>query len=294
MRTIALYICLLTTCFICGAKEITIIPQFALGDTLRYRATALVTLYHKNDSLVSTTKLLPKLMVEGKNDKGFVVKTTNKLETFSLECSDPEAKRELMLPDKTDLLNDFVAAIVLKIQLGPDGRPDSVLNMDEVKEKILDAYIRMFKKEQGIDVENNAEWETETMPLLTGAVNMICTPEHLLEGQFGNIPYFNFIGIPLKSGKIPASMVLTGDLQKMCSGVNELDMEINQTDDDIEHSVAPEDGLYSIRISGKSDYVEIEGLLLYSDGILSHGILSVKMQSESEKLITTLMLDPIR
>ncbi len=33
-RTIA-YICLLLICFVSGAKEITILPQFAVGDTFK-------------------------------------------------------------------------------------------------------------------------------------------------------------------------------------------------------------------------------------------------------------------
>ena len=83
-RTTTLYICLLMTCFMCGAKGITIIPQFAVGDTIRYRATTSLVVYHENDSLVSTTKMLPTLIVDEKNDKGFVITTINRLEDLSL------------------------------------------------------------------------------------------------------------------------------------------------------------------------------------------------------------------
>lgn len=69
MRKAALFFCLLATCFICTAKEkeCTIIPQFAVGDTIRYRATTNLVMYHGKDSLVSTTKLLPAVIVEEKN-----------------------------------------------------------------------------------------------------------------------------------------------------------------------------------------------------------------------------------
>lgn len=294
MRTLISYICLLTACFACGAKEIIILPQFAVGDTIRYRATTNLVMFHGKDSLISATKLLPTLIVDEKNDKGFIITTNNRLENFSVECSDPEAGETLESFDKSDILNDFVAAIVLKIQLDADCRPDSILNMKVVKERITDAYINMFAKQQEIDESNREEWEKETRPLLVGAVDMICTPTHLIEQQFGNLPYFNFTGIPLKSGKIPVSMIITGDLLKMCHGINELDMNITQLDSDMESGISADDGMYSIKISGKKDKIEIEGQLLYGGGIMNHGIVSVKIDSDTERMLTTYIIDPIK
>ena len=294
MRIIALYVCLLMTCFICGAKETTIMPQFTVGDTIGYRATTSLVIYHGKDSLVSTAKLLPTLIVNEKNDKGFVITTNNRLEDFSIECSEPEAVETLKSFDKSDMLNDFVAAIVLKIQLGVDCRPDSILNMNAVRERITEAVINMFLKQQKVDESNRAESENDTRPLLVGAVDMICTPAHLIEQQFGNLPYFNLTGIPLKSGKIPTSMIVTGDILNMCHGLKELDMEITPLDSNMESGISANDGMYSIRISGKKDKLEVEGLLLYSGGIMTHGILTVKMDSDSERLVTTYALDIIK
>lgn len=294
MRTIVLFISILMTCFICGAKEITIIPQFAVGDTIRYRATTNLVMHHEKDSLVSTTKLLPTLIVEEKNDQGFVIKTNNRLEDFRVECSDPKAGETLKSFDKSDVLNDFVAAVVLRIQLGADCRPDSILNMDAVKERMTETYINMFAKNQGIDENNREEWEKETRPLLVGAVNMICTPNHLIDQQFGNLPYFNFTGIPLKSGKIPASKVLAGDLLKMCHGVNELNMEITPLDSNMEAGISTDDEMYSISIRGKEGKIEIEGLLLYGAGIMNHGILTAKTESDSGCMLITYIIDAIK
>ena len=72
MRILLSAIYFLITCFTVGAIEITILPQYVVGDTIKYRTTALVTMYHKNDSLVSTTELLPELIVEEKKDKGYI------------------------------------------------------------------------------------------------------------------------------------------------------------------------------------------------------------------------------
>lgn len=277
---------------LCMAKEITIIPKFAVGDTLRYRTTAQVILHHGNDSLVSLTKLLPQLIVESRNDNGFIISTTNSLEAFEITCTDPESEGQL--PDKTEELNDFVASTELRIQLDSVGRPDSILNIDEVKETMLEAYIKMFKKEQGIDIENSDEWEIDTKPLLVIAVDKICTPKHLIEQQFGNLPYFNFLGIPLKSGKIPASMVLTDELQMMLPGIEELKMDVKQLVNTTELNLSEEDGFYVIRIKGKKRKTEVEGELLYAGGILNHGYVSVKQESDTEKLITNFIIDAIK
>lgn len=40
MKALIFYICLLTACFACGAKDIIILPQFDVGDTIRYRLYA--------------------------------------------------------------------------------------------------------------------------------------------------------------------------------------------------------------------------------------------------------------
>ncbi|MDE7410651.1 MAG: hypothetical protein K2M94_01250 [Paramuribaculum sp.] len=293
MKRLMTCICLLTVSLLSGAKEITIIPQFTPGDTLRYRTTAQVIMYHANDSLVSTTKMLPKLIVKGKNDKGFVIATSNQLESFNYECSDAEAKDMLMSFDKTEILNDFVASIVLRIQLGADCRPDSVLNIDEVKETIIDAYINMIAKEQGIDVESSAEWIMDTKPLIIGAVSMMCTPKHLIEEQFGNVPYFNFIGVPLESGKIPATMVLTYELQNMYPDLTELDMEIHQLVNTAELNMAEDDGFYSIRINGKNGKSEVEGQLLFARGLLNHGWLSITSESDYEKTVSNFIIDKL-
>lgn len=274
------------------AKEITIIPKFAVGDTLRYRTTAQVILHHGNDSLVSLTKLLPQLIVESRNDKGFIIRTTNSLESFDITCTDPESEGQL--PDKTEELNDFVASVELRIQLDSVGRPDSILNIDEVKDAMLEAYIKMFQKEQGIDIENSNEWVVDTKPLLVIAVDKICTPKHLIEQQFGNLPYFNFLGIPLKSGKIPASMVLTDELQMMLPGIEELKMDVKQLVNTTELNLSEEDGFYVIRIKGKKRKTEVEGELLYAGGILNHGYVSVKQESDTEKLITNFIIDAIK
>lgn len=287
-RTTTLYICLLMTCFMCGAKEITIIPQFAVGDTIRYRATTSLVMYHENDSLVSTTKMLPTLIVDEKNDKGFVITTINRLEDFSVECSDPEAGETLNSFDETDILNDFIAAIVLRIQLGADCRPDTILNMEEVKKSVLNAYVKMLEREFGTEVDVNEA------PVVIGAISDICNQTHLIEQQFGNLPYFNFTGIPLKSGKIPASMIITGDLLKMCHGLNELDMDITLLESDLESGTQADDGLYSIKISGKKDNIEIGGLLLYGAGIMNHGILNLRTGLGSERLLTTYVIDAIK
>lgn len=292
MKKLVTIICFLTICLVCEAQEIIIRPQFAVGDTLKYRATAQVIMHHGNDSLFSTTTMLPQIVVEEQNEKGLIIKTNNSLETFKIDCTDPEAKG--VLPNNKDELNEFVDSYVLKIQLGKDYQPDSILNMVEVKESLLQTFIKKFTKEAGKDVTNSAEWEKDTKPLLIGTINMMYTPKHLIEEFFCNIPYFNFIGTPLKSGKIPASMVLSDKLQLMCPGIKDLKMKVCQVADNMEHSITKSDEIYSISIQGKKGKTEIEGVFLYAGGILNHGLLSIKTESDTEKLITNFLIDSIK
>lgn len=288
MRILVAYICLLTVCFVCSANEITIYPQFSVGDTLRYKTTAQVVMYHDQDSLHSTARMLTEIIVDERNDEGFVITTKNNCESFDIECSDPESKG--ILPED---INDFVVNKELRIQLGADCRPKSILNISEVKETMLNAFTNMFAKEQGIDIVNSEEWRMDTQPLLIAYIHTICTTEHLIDEQFNNVPYFNFIGIPLTSGLIPASMVLSEELQNRCPDINELTMEINQSDYDMESKIDAEDGLYSIKIQGANENTTVDCNLLYAGGILEHGILSVKSISENEKVCCVFMIDGI-
>ncbi|RXE65541.1 hypothetical protein ED328_14470 [Muribaculaceae bacterium Isolate-001 (NCI)] len=89
-------------------------------------------------------------------------------------------------------------------------------------------------------------------------------------------------------------MIITGDLMKMCQGLKELDMEITPLDSNMESSISADDGMYSIIIRGKKDKLDVEGMLLYSGGIMAHGILTVKMESDTERLVTTYAIDIIK
>ena len=284
MKRCVIYICVLMACIVCGAKEIKILPQFAVGDTLKYRTTAKVIMYHGSDSLVSVTKLLPTIFVEKINNKGFVLRTNNKLETFEIECTDPESKGQL--PDRTEELNDFVASRILQIQLDADCRPDTILNMEEVKESVLNAYVRLLERELGSKIDVNEA------SFIIGAVNNICNQKHLIEEQFGNVPYFNFIGIPLKSGKIPSSMVLTDILQATCPGLDDLKMDVTQSSGDMECRKDEADGFYLIKIYGKKGKAEVVGEFKFVGGVLEHGLLCVKTEADTGKITSIFSIEP--
>lgn len=84
-------------------------------------------MHHGTDSMVSVTKMQPQLIVEGKNDLGFILMTNNKLESLNFDCSSSEYNS--FLPDKTEEINDFVASVKLRIQLNSVCRPDSIINI---------------------------------------------------------------------------------------------------------------------------------------------------------------------
>lgn len=159
--------------------------------------------------------------------------------------------------------------------------------MEEVKKSVLNAYIKMLEREAGMEIDVN-----EAAPFVIGAVSDICNQNHLIEEQFGNIPYFNFTGIPLKTGKIPVSMVLTDKLQIMCHGLKDLKMEVAQGGVDMECGTDETDGFYSIRIKGKKGNTEVDGNFLFARGILTHGLLLVKTESGTEKLTSIFNIEP--
>ena len=158
--------------------------------------------------------------------------------------------------------------------------------MEEVKESVLNAYVKMLERELGTEIDVNEA------PFVIGAVSDICNQKHLIEEQFGNIPYFNFIGIPLKSGKIPLSMVLTDKLQATCHGLNDLKMDVAEGGGDMECSINETDGFYSISIKGKKGNSEVEGSFLFAGGILAHGLLSVKSENETGKITSIFNIEP--
>lgn len=210
----------------CAAKEITIIPQFEQGEILKYRTMSQFRSYEGKDTIISTTKLLPEIMVEQFNDNGVILRTSNRHESSTFEERNPREQGSVYVPDGD--LNVLVATRTLWIQLNRDFRPDSVLNLNDVRKEMPNDYIRWITDSQEDINEISTEQKMIPDPLDEAYVNSICAPRYLIEQHFSNIPYFNFYGIPLESGKIPASMVLTQDIMGMCSEISELEIEIRQ------------------------------------------------------------------
>lgn len=274
----------------CCAEDITIRPQYIIGDTLKYRSTASVTVYHEKDSMLSTIKMLPKLVVERQNDKGFVIRTFNQVESFDFYCSDPETKG--LLPEKKEELNE-IASISLQIQLDADCHPDTILNMEEIEKTKLKTYIKTLSEKGGKDIENTAEWENVTKPLLVHIIKMQCQTKHLVKEQFGNTPYFALNGIPLKSGKISSSVIFTDGFLQKEPGMQKLKIEIEQTDNKELPNEGKDTGTYVVSLHGKSDKTTVEGTFNYNNGILSHGYLQLKTEMFDGKITSTSILDKI-
>lgn len=283
MKSFYLFFCLSIACLSGLAQEVTIIPQFAVGDTIRYCCTTQVVMHHGKDWMTTTTKMLPTLVVDSRNDDGFVVTTSTKLDSMENKSSNPEAANAMSTFGQTDSMNDYIGAMVLRIQLGADFHPVAVLNIDEVKRQAADAMVNIIAKQQDIDIENNAEWKMDTKPLIEGAVKYMCTPAHLIEEQFGYIPYFEFLGIPLRSGKIAASKVFPGEFQRMFPQGAELDMIVSQSEESSE--------MNRIFISGEAEKWKVEATLLFARGILKDGRLSINEADENSRMELNYILE---
>lgn len=133
----------------------------------------------------------------------------------------------------------------------------------------------MAAKELGPDTANTDTWKV-TQALLELSVETKYNQEKLIARQFDNIPYFNFIGTPLESGKIPASMVLCDELNKFCFGTTELNKEI---------SPAPKKDrtdAYVIKINGKKDNSIISCEFLFINSLMNLGPLCLHRSRQSK------------
>ena len=281
MLKLATTILILASSLMAFAECLTLQPSFQVGDTLRYRATADVRMRHETDSMHSVTIMLPQVYIESKNDKGYVILTSNSLEEFDIENSDPTGIE--FMDYNSSMLNDIVSAIRLKVQLDENNRPDSIINMDEMKNNMLEAYQKLFEKQTGRELTTDPEWENDTKPLIAIAINAICDKDHLLDEQFNNIAYFNLIGIPLKSEEIPSSLILTDELQRLCPDLTTLSMEI-QNIDNIEGCGTIDHKYHSIIVKGKNENSNIYGKWLFTNGNLTQANLLVSTKSNSETI----------
>lgn len=289
MKRFYLFFCLSILGQMCGAQGITILPQLAVGDTLEYHLSAQMKMQFGNDSLMILTKLRPRLVVDSKNDKGFVVTVSNTVDSVDYESSESVIGKMLMAMFQSDLTNDFIGVMVPKIQLDEKCRPDSVLNLDDIKDRMVDAFAVRIAEQQGVDPDSNPAWKWQVKPAIMLAVNKVCGAQHLIEIQFGNIPYFNLIGIPLRTGKILASEALTEDTVKMISStedsLEEVDIEVKKLIEAPELDPEAKDGFYSIKLVGETENSGVECRLLYSGGVLNRGRMSV--YSDTEGILVT-------
>lgn len=253
-----------------------ITPSIQVGDTLRYEVTVNTKIYHGTDSVVSLIKLFPEVIVESKNDEGFVIVTRNKPMELDVVSSNPN------VPDfngQSDEIKNLTASISLKIQLNKFGKPDTILNMDELKKAYIDGFLNVLKKQNGEEITDEAKWEEETKPFVMAYVDMFCNTEHNIAEQFGNTAFYNFIGIPLKDGDyIQAPMVLTPDMQKMMPGIKKLKMSVTSSNG--------EDGYpyVILEVKGKKGKNSVEGSWGFSKGKISLGSLYIEVDNGTEIL----------
>lgn len=94
-----------------------------------------------------------------------------------------------------------------------------------------------------------------------------------------------------ETGKNPGIDDSANELQAMLPAIEDLKMDVRQLVNTTELNLSEEDGFYVIRVKGKKRKTEVEGELLYAGGILNHGYLSVKQESDAGKLITNFIID---
>ena len=96
IRYVILIIVALATCLAGNTQSITIVPAYQVGDSLEYVATCTLKTTHDNDSLLCITITQPRIYVESRNDKGFILSTANKLRSYESETTDSLISKELV------------------------------------------------------------------------------------------------------------------------------------------------------------------------------------------------------
>ena len=272
MRRFAFFLALFIACLVCSAKTTMIEPQYVVGDTLKYRTTATVSFYILGDSMVITSKMLPVVIVESQNDTGFVLGASNKFESVDVQTSRKEETESSaqMIERMTS-----IPPVDFTIQLDKAGRPDSILDLEEVKELMIENYMDYLANQEGVDLEENPEWAETNLSVAESVIERISQPQHLIKNQFGNLPYFTFTGIPLESEEIPASLLLTDETAVLVKNLEDLHLQV----------VQPADKKFTLVISGQDESAEIECTLNYENGIMQTGDLTITHQAGAPLII---------
>ena len=276
MKRIFSILATIAICLTCHAETITIIPEYHVGDTLKYRIKTNVRVDHGLDSLVYSLEFFPRMVIESRNDMGFVISTSTTVGDFNAECSDPEANcspdflsmREIVVSEFTDSVG------FLEIQLDSVCRPMSILNIDEVKERYVQGFLKMAAKQADITLEELMAQEeriNELRHYLTSVIDSIYSPRHILDEQFGYTAYFSFIGEPLNFSKIIASKVLAPKIMFLTPGIHSLDIHVSGNS-----------GNCTVETQGATDKSSVSGRWTFHSGIPVTGILHIKTAEWSD------------
>ena len=143
MKKLVSLIFVLLSCLFCyaehamlnvtGSKQITITPKYAVGDTIRYKANSVVTIYQRQDSMRAMIEYNPTIVVCEKNKVGYVLELKTEVANHNFQASTPELAEFYPDIESTRL---FSKIKVFKLQLNNSFQPDSILNIAQLQETV--------------------------------------------------------------------------------------------------------------------------------------------------------------
>lgn len=170
------------------------------------------------------------------------------------------------------------------------GKADSLLNMNEIKEAYILYYTKalMASRQNTKDVTALVE---EQKPFIIGYVNNLCNLDHLICEQFGNTLFHKFIGIPLKESKIPASYVLTYEMQKILPNMKKLQQTVNSYTSENNPLGKPH---IAVDVKGGDNDNGFEGDYIYVNGNIRSGCVLIKTAFGNDDIIYLYTIEEVK
>lgn len=278
MKSILTLIAFIFASIAAMAADLTIVPKFQPGQTIRYSTYSRVLMRHEADSALIECTMSPKVVVESVSGNGAVLSGSNRMDSLSVVGTMPDIS---LLGNESQFVN-IMASTDLQIKLGNNFQPESILNIDAFRRKFAFMIARSLAGITDDDFNyDDIDWDFEPDPILMMAVDEVCKPRHIIDELFGYTSYFSFYGIPLKSGKIPTQKVLSEKLLYLCDDIKNLDIVVSKFEGD---------GV-GIRVAGKSKNSTIEGQWMFADGIVVFGCINIDCKNWDADYNCTYIID---
>ena len=260
-RTLLTLVAIVTASLYAYCEPLVLEPPFKEGQTLKYLITTDVILSSEEagskEASISTELQID---VVKTNDNGTVMNTRfNKSKVESDEATD--------LQKLAGTLNDMDMTVT--VHVNPIGRPDSILNINEIRELCRGAIMKHLNPEMFSDTTFNYE------ALIELSLQKICSPKRLLSETFESSNLLTFYGYDLNSGIFPSSEIVGYKLAALDPELKTLLMATKQNNDIVE-----------VTLSGNGDKgIKVKGSWTFANNLLQHGSKKITWDMDGTSMV---------